>query len=104
MSKYYSEISNSARKTNPTARGHKDTGVSAYCASWAGRIVVDVWTDEDGETERFTVYMDRHQGEGDRMRLAEGIMGNSDSVTVSGWNFKALVAHAAADNLGEAND
>jgi hypothetical protein len=28
-------------------------------------------------------------------------MGNSDSVTVSGWNFKALVAHAAADNLGE---
>jgi hypothetical protein len=81
MSHFYAKISESARKTQPTARGHKSTGVKVEAASWAGKVTVELWESEGSDW--FRVMMDRHEGEGDRIELARGLVGKFKSV-----NFK----------------
>ncbi len=38
MSHFYGQITRSARKTMPTARGHKTTGLETRARSWQGDI------------------------------------------------------------------
>jgi len=42
MSHYYATIPRSARRTVPTARGHKTTGIAAEVASYKGAIKVAI--------------------------------------------------------------
>ena len=88
MSHFYGTISESARKTKPTARGHKSTGLKVEAASWAGKITVELWESEGSDW--FSVMMDRHEGAGDswsergagfeRIELARGLVGSHASV------------------------
>ena len=78
MSHFYGCISESARKTQPTARGHKSTGLKTWAAGWGGKIEVSVW--EDGGIDHFVVWMQPHHGNGDKRLLASGIVGDGDSV------------------------
>ena len=46
MSHYYGQIDQSARKTIPTARGHKSTGIQATVACWDGAIRTRLYWNE----------------------------------------------------------
>jgi len=76
MSHFYGSITESARKTVPTARGHKTTGLTVEAASWAGKVVTRVWYDSEADCDRYEVTQDLHHGAGlDRKVLAHGIIG-----------------------------
>ena len=47
MSHFYGRISESARKTQPTARAHHSLRVEAH--SWQGKIVTRLKRDKDGD-------------------------------------------------------
>lgn len=85
MSHFYGMISESARKTMPTARGHKTTGITTEACSWEGKIVTKFYhcraTPEhpDG-VDRFQVWMMPHHGSGDGKLLVTGVVGDGDSV------------------------
>jgi hypothetical protein len=51
MSHFYGKISESARKTQPTARAHHSLRVEAQ--SWQGKIVTRLIRDKDGDTLRY---------------------------------------------------
>jgi len=76
MSHFYGSITESARKTIPTARGHKTTGLTVEAASWSGKVVTRVWHDAEADCDRYEVTQDSHQGGyWDRKVLAHGIIG-----------------------------
>ena len=85
MSDLYARIPTSARKTVPTARGLKSTGISAEVCSWEGKIVSEIkyedWMAEDGTITHkyiFEVRMEPHHGTGDSLLLATGVVGDKD--------------------------
>ena len=73
-------ISNSARKTIPTARGHKTTGVGTVGASYSGAISVALWYDEETKTDKFRVSMIPWHGAGDARVLVHGTVGDASIV------------------------
>ena len=69
MSHFYGRISESARKTQPTARAHHSLTVEAQ--SWEGKIVTKLIREKDGDY--FQVWRMPHQGSGgDSILLSEG--------------------------------
>ncbi len=84
MSHFYAAIPTSARRTMPTARGHKSTGITVYAASWAGRIAVRLRHNAETGLDEFAVMMTPHEGEGDEHAIATGIVGNALSMTFNG--------------------
>ena len=78
MSHFYGMISNSARKTVPTARGHKSTGLDVDACSWEGKITT-ITRHVDG-VDKFEVWMMPHQGSGDTFMIACGNIGDKSSV------------------------
>ena len=72
MSHYYATIPRSARRTVPTARGHKSTGIAAEVASYKGAIIVELHH-EDGK-DCFTVCRIPWLGIGNYEKLAEGTL------------------------------
>lgn len=78
MSHFYAKIARSARKTVPTARGHKSTGVEVEACAWGGKITTIV-RHVDGQ-DKFEVWMMRHQGAGDTYMIASGIIGDAKTV------------------------
>jgi hypothetical protein len=86
MSDLYARIPTSARKTVPTARGFKSTGIEAEVCSWEGKIVSKIewkkWMEEDGTMTHkfiFEVRMEPHHGTGDSLLLATGVVGDKDT-------------------------
>jgi hypothetical protein len=61
MSHFYGVISESARKTEPTARAHKSTGIELQAQSWEGKIVVQLQYDEETKKDMFFVYRKAHK-------------------------------------------
>ena len=78
MSHFYGKISNSARKTIPTARGHKNTGLDVEACSWEGKITT-ITRHVDG-VDKFEVWMMPHEGAGDCFMLVSGDIGDKNSV------------------------
>jgi hypothetical protein len=76
MSHFYATIPTSARKTVPTARGHKSTGVSLIGASWRGAIRLDLSHNDDTGLDEFQVTMMPWHGAGDFAILAKGTVGD----------------------------
>jgi hypothetical protein len=70
MSHYYGTIPQSGRKTTPTARGHKTTGLATIAASYKGAIKVELEHIDGVDT--FTVTRIPWKGVGEREVLAEG--------------------------------
>ena len=64
MSHFYGLISNSARKTVPTARAHKTTGLTTNAQSWSGQIVTHVYYDETAKKDAYTVTRQPHGSSG----------------------------------------
>ena len=62
MSHFYGTISRSARKTQPTARGHKTTGLVVNAQSWEGQIETRLFYDPVTKTDRFEVWRKPHTG------------------------------------------
>ena len=60
MSHFYGTIPQSARKTIPTARGHKKTGISVSAQSWQGKIEVCLWHDHKTGKDQFRVVRRPH--------------------------------------------
>jgi hypothetical protein len=60
MSHFYGKISESARKTQPTARAHHSLRVEAQ--SWQGKIVTRLKRDKDGDY--FEVWREPHGSSG----------------------------------------
>ena len=91
MSHFYARIPQSGRKTMPTARGHKSTGISAEAMSYDGRIRVNMYHDDDSGEDWFEVEMLSHPAtdNGDIARLISGRVGDLGSVTMgmSLWRF-----------------
>jgi hypothetical protein len=81
MSHFYAMISESARKTVPTARGFKSTGITTEACAWGGKVVTRFWH-SDG-VDKFDVWMMPHHGSGDGELLLSGVVGNAESVEVS---------------------
>ena len=77
MSHFYGEIEASHRKVNPTSRGFKKDGLSAYVASWDGRVETEVWHDEGAKVDRFRVSLRPHHGKGKSFLLVEGVVGTT---------------------------
>ena len=80
MSHFYGMISQSARKTVPTARGHKSTGLTTDAAGWGGKIMTRLYYCEETDRDMFEVWMRPHQGAGDSFMLCSGEVGNKLSV------------------------
>jgi hypothetical protein len=69
MSHFYARISESARKTQPTARAHHSLTVEAQ--SWEGKIVTKLIREKDGDF--FQVWRMPHGSSGgDNVLLSEG--------------------------------
>ena len=83
MSDLYARIPTSARKTVPTARGFKSTGIEAEVCSWDGKIVSKIKWNEQQQKYLFSVWMAPHHGSGDEMLLATGVVGDKDSATAN---------------------
>ena len=86
MSHFYAAIPTSARRTTPTARGHKSTGISTYAASHAGRVTTYLWHDEKTGEDRFEVYLAAHFGHGDHVAIASGVVGKASTVRKCAWD------------------
>ena len=80
MEHFYAVILTSSRKTAPKEQGSVKTGITAYCASYEGRIVTHLWQDSEG-IDRFKVTMEAHLGKGARYLIASGVVGASDPQT-----------------------
>ena len=80
MSHFYATIPTSARKTVPTACGHKSTGVETIGASYSGAVRVALWPDAYTGVDKFEVAMTPWQGEGDAKVLARGTVGDASIV------------------------
>ena len=80
---FYASIDQSTRKSAPTAMGNKGTGIGTHTASAKGAISVHLYVDSDKGEDRFRVEMVPHDYkgvQGDRMVLAVGNVGESQSV------------------------
>ena len=80
MSHFYATIPTSARKTVPTAQGHKTTGIETVGASYSGAVRVALWHDEREGVDKFEVAMTPWQGAGDTKVLARGTVGDASIV------------------------
>ena len=80
MSHFYATIPTSARKTTPTACGHKSTGVETIGASWKGGILTSLWHDAETDRDMFEVWMVQHHGAGDSRLLARGVVGDASVI------------------------
>ncbi len=80
MSHFYAAIDSSARRTVPTARGHKSTGISTYAASHDGKITVRLWHDEVAGQDYFEVLMEPHLCRGDGFPIATGTVGKRNTI------------------------
>ena len=69
---FYATIHQSARKTMPTARGHKSTGIGATVATYNGAVRVTINHDREANRDYFIVERVPWQGQGEREWLAEG--------------------------------
>ena len=82
MSHFYASIPRSARKTTPTACGHKNTGLAVDAASWQGRILVQLHNNNEDGKDYFCVTQETHYGAGCHEIIASGVLGeptgNSD--------------------------
>ena len=77
MSHFYGRISESARKTQPTARAHHSLKVEAQ--SWKGKIVTKLIRGDDGDY--FQVWREPHGGSGgDTVMIASGKIDLSDYI------------------------
>lgn len=47
MSHFYARINQSARKTEATACGHKNTGIGTITRSWKNEVCTTISADED---------------------------------------------------------
>ena len=75
MSHFYAKIPTSARQTEPSARGHKSTGITTQAAGWNGAIVVDVWHNEEAGVDEYRVTLTPWQNSGgNRQELAQGVL------------------------------
>jgi hypothetical protein len=79
MSDLYARIPTSARKTVPTARGFKSTGIEAEVCSWDGKIVSNIYWQDDDQKFHYSVWMEPHEGKGDSLLLVTGVVGDKDS-------------------------
>ena len=77
MSHFYATIPVSARKTTPTARGHKSTGINTVAASYAGSIRVRLWYDPETGLDMFEVNQSPWEGQGDSHCVAHGVVGQA---------------------------
>lgn len=75
MSKFYAVIDESARRTQPTARGHQAVGTTA--ASWQGCIKVRLWEDPATGDICFRVQQRPWHGHGITETIADGIVGRA---------------------------
>ena len=80
MSHFYAQIPVSARRTNATACGHKNTGVVTHGASWNGGIETSLWHNEADGKDWFTVSMQPWHASGDSQLICEGIVGDRFSL------------------------
>ena len=78
MSHFYAAIPTSARRTVPTACAHGR--VTVYAAGWGGRITTHLWHDIETGEDKFEVSMIPHEGQGDRVTIASGIVGKSKTI------------------------
>jgi len=74
MSHFYGVISDSARKTQPTARAHH--GLTVEAQSFQGKIVTTLSREKDGDghwVDSYEIWRRPHQGSGgERVLLAKG--------------------------------
>lgn len=70
MSKFYARITRSARRTQPSARGHG--GVTVWAQSWAGPIKTSMWLCSETGKECYSVAL--HEGSAGAFKrlIAEG--------------------------------
>lgn len=73
MSHFYGAITQSARKTDVTARAHKTTGLTVEAMSYAGRIKIDLRFNEETGEDEFCITLTDHPDTGGKPRSA--IMG-----------------------------
>ena len=83
MSYFYGTIPVSARKTVPTARGHKKTGLSTIAASYTGAIRVNLWYNSAEDLDCYEVEMIPWESHGDRQVIARGVLGDAKLTTIA---------------------
>ena len=64
MSHFYAKITESARSTVPTARGHHS--IETVTQSWKGQIKVRMWRCNQTQVEQYTVILQPHGRQDDR--------------------------------------
>tara|TARA_R100001244_G_scaffold11225_2_gene13289 strand:- start:14 stop:283 length:270 start_codon:yes stop_codon:yes gene_type:complete len=69
MSHFYGIISNSARQNQPTARGHKNSGLTVEAQSWEGKIVTEIYYNETLQKDCFRIFRDYHKSSLNQKRI-----------------------------------
>ena len=62
-----------------TRLGHKSTGVTTRAASWAGCVRVELWHDEETDTDWARVSLEPWHGEGRQATLYVGPVSGADT-------------------------
>ena len=98
MSHFYGMIPESARKTVPTARGHKKTGLATIAAGWAGAIRVNLWYNPNEDVDCYEVEMIPWESQGDRHVIARGVLGDAKQSSVF---VKQPVKHGSTSSYAQ---
>ena len=78
MSHFYAKITESARSTVPTARGHHS--IETLTQSWNGQIRVRMWRCNQTKTDKYTVILQPHGRTDDRgILILEGTLESSQN-------------------------
>ena len=88
MSHFYATIPLSARKTAPTARGHKAKGLETVAASWSGSVRVRLWHDTKTGMDCYEVTQEPWQGRGVSRALAAGVLGSDEAPEDGGGGWR----------------
>ena len=98
MSRFYGTVQ--GNKGKATRCGHASSGIRTEAAGWGGCIDVCVY-DVDGDTDGFIVTMKPWHGNGDSVRIASGIIGDSSSIAIEKELFDAQAKREIAERAHE---
>jgi len=86
MSHFYGIIT--GNRGHATRGGSKASGYKATAATWKGAINVDFWHNKETGEDCFRVEMTPWHGRGDSQVIAQGIVGDKNSIVYKSAAFK----------------
>ena len=81
MAQFFGSIE--GQRGEATRLGNKSSGLVTEACSWQDKIVVRLTHNEATGKDEFTIDMEPHQGSGDRVEIAKGVIGDCASIEIA---------------------